>query len=115
MTATGMVAVSGRECVKSLHNLSEELACEKVDLLKENTKSEFEFWGRKPACATMECSACGFGKPNGTLPTARLETARQADWWGGCASRTKQWKTARCARSSSYRRPEHWVTCGKSS
>ncbi|CAN0331182.1 unnamed protein product [Pylaiella littoralis] len=53
---------------RNLHNFSEELLCEKVDLLAEDTEGGFEHWGRKPECVAGECSDCGFGNPDG-IPT----------------------------------------------
>lgn len=50
---------------ESLGNFSQSLACDKVDLLEGDPNGGFEFWGRKPACTTMKCAECGFGKPNG--------------------------------------------------
>lgn len=51
--------------LRSLHNFSEELCCAKVDLLEGDPSGGFEYFGRKPACATGRCDDCGFGKPNG--------------------------------------------------
>lgn len=68
---------------KSLHNFSEALACERVNLLGDDVNGGFEFWGRKPACAAMGCTECGFGKPTG-IPTdckALEDTAHRLVGW----------------------------------
>ena len=52
---------------KDVSAFSEALACEKVNLLSGDPDG-FTFMGRKPECAAMKCTECGFGKPNG-IPT----------------------------------------------
>lgn len=62
---------------RSLHNFSDELMCEKVDMLGEDKEDEFEHWGRRPECVAGKCSNCGFGNLNG-IPTDCLALGRAA-------------------------------------
>lgn len=52
----------------------------------------------------------GLGNRTAFLPNVRLSIVRHIDWWRGFVSRIKSWKSARCTRSSSYRRSDRWVT-----
>lgn len=63
---------------KDLPSFSQALACAKVNLLSGDPDGGFVFMGRKPACNAMECSDCGFGKPNG-IPTNCKALLRSAD------------------------------------
>lgn len=71
------------EMCRSLHNFSECLMCEKVDLLAEDSNGGFEHWGRMPECVHGNCSDCGFGNPNG-IPTdcaALADSAHRMMGW----------------------------------
>lgn len=64
----GMGCQKWKEMCKGLHQFSEALCCEKVDLLEGDPEGGFEYFGRKPACTAGKCADCGFGGPNG-IPT----------------------------------------------
>lgn len=64
----GMGCQKWKEMCKGLHQFSEALCCEKVDLLEGDVEGGFEYFGRKPECTAGKCKDCGFGGPNG-IPT----------------------------------------------
>ena len=64
-----------------LGTFSEALACPKVDLREGDPEDDAGFMGRKPACSSMDCMLCGFGKEGG-IPTCKaLETSEQLVKW----------------------------------
>ena len=64
-----------------LGTFSEALAYPKVDLREGDPDDDVGFMGRKPACSSMDCMLCGFGKEGG-IPTCKaLETSEQLVKW----------------------------------
>ena len=66
---------------RNLGNVSELLACPKVNFFQDDPESG-EMMGKAPACVNSKCDKCGFGKPNGIPDCAALKAfaSHQVGW-----------------------------------